>query len=190
MLIRNYIGSTGNVCTVRCRNNAVAGPFGGCFPVQQTDVDPTANTPQNIKTAQGIDATLAQVLSNQKDLPAAVQANANAGADGAKQNLAAVEAILGISVTTSVFPQQTLALPDVSTDSSAPSATSETGNGNTNNRGQGRTGTGGNRGGNNNNGNNNNNNSNGNNRNSNNNRNNNNGNANKRSNLRWAWRMN
>ncbi|TVY85494.1 hypothetical protein LSUE1_G000215 [Lachnellula suecica] len=28
-------GSTGNVCTVRCRNAAVAGPFGGCFPVQQ-----------------------------------------------------------------------------------------------------------------------------------------------------------
>jgi hypothetical protein len=23
-------GSTGNICTVRCRNNAVAGPFGGC----------------------------------------------------------------------------------------------------------------------------------------------------------------
>jgi hypothetical protein len=34
----NCIGaSTGNICTVRCRNNAVAGPFGGCFAVQQTD---------------------------------------------------------------------------------------------------------------------------------------------------------
>jgi hypothetical protein len=30
-------GSTGNICTVRCRNNALAGPFGGCFAVQQTD---------------------------------------------------------------------------------------------------------------------------------------------------------
>ncbi|KAI1338849.1 hypothetical protein F5Y15DRAFT_99769 [Xylariaceae sp. FL0016] len=30
-------GSTGDICTVRCRNNAVAGPFGGCFPVQQTN---------------------------------------------------------------------------------------------------------------------------------------------------------
>ena len=29
--------STGNICTVRCRNNAIAGPFGGCFAVQQTD---------------------------------------------------------------------------------------------------------------------------------------------------------
>lgn len=34
----NCIGaSTGNICTVRCRNNAVAGPFGGCFAVQQID---------------------------------------------------------------------------------------------------------------------------------------------------------
>lgn len=34
----NCIGaSTGNICTIRCRNNAVAGPFGGCFAVQQTD---------------------------------------------------------------------------------------------------------------------------------------------------------
>jgi hypothetical protein len=34
----NCIGaSTGNICTVRCRNSAVAGPFGGCFAVQQTD---------------------------------------------------------------------------------------------------------------------------------------------------------
>ena len=24
--------STGNICTVRCRNNAVAGPFGGMIP--------------------------------------------------------------------------------------------------------------------------------------------------------------
>jgi hypothetical protein len=34
----NCIGaSTGDICTIRCRNNAVAGPFGGCFAVQQTD---------------------------------------------------------------------------------------------------------------------------------------------------------
>lgn len=34
----NCVGaSTGDICTVRCRNTAVAGPFGGCFPVQQTD---------------------------------------------------------------------------------------------------------------------------------------------------------
>jgi hypothetical protein len=34
----NCLGaSTGNICTVRCRNTAIAGPFGGCFAVQQTD---------------------------------------------------------------------------------------------------------------------------------------------------------
>ena len=34
----NCVGaSTGDICTVRCRNTAVAGPFGGCFPVQQID---------------------------------------------------------------------------------------------------------------------------------------------------------
>ncbi|KAH6680075.1 hypothetical protein F5X68DRAFT_33924 [Plectosphaerella plurivora] len=99
--------SAGNVCTVRCRNNALAGPFGGCFPVQQTDVTPKVNRPDNIDTAQALDLTLAQVAANQKDLPAAIQANANAGADGAKQNLAAVEAILKINPATSAFPQQT-----------------------------------------------------------------------------------
>ncbi|KAI8933318.1 hypothetical protein NX059_009943 [Plenodomus lindquistii] len=34
----NCLGaSTGNICTIRCRNTAIAGPFGGCFAVQQTD---------------------------------------------------------------------------------------------------------------------------------------------------------
>jgi hypothetical protein len=41
----NCIGaSTGNICTVRCRNTAVAGPFGGCFAVQQTDGTGRTNT--------------------------------------------------------------------------------------------------------------------------------------------------
>jgi hypothetical protein len=40
----NCVGaSTGDICTVRCRNTAVAGPFGGCFPVQQTDGTGRAN---------------------------------------------------------------------------------------------------------------------------------------------------
>ena len=75
--------------------------------MQQTDVTPRQNRPDNIETAQAIDATLAQVASNQQDLGAAIQANANAGTDEAKQNLAAVEAILNIAPTTSQFPQQT-----------------------------------------------------------------------------------
>jgi hypothetical protein len=41
----NCIGaSTGDICTVRCRNTAVAGPFGGCFAVQQTDGTGRTNT--------------------------------------------------------------------------------------------------------------------------------------------------
>jgi hypothetical protein len=41
----NCIGaSTGDICTVRCRNNAVAGPFGGCFAIQQTDGTGRKNT--------------------------------------------------------------------------------------------------------------------------------------------------
>ncbi|KAL8304866.1 hypothetical protein RB597_004125 [Gaeumannomyces tritici] len=28
-------GSTGDICIIRCRNTAQAGPFGGCIPVQQ-----------------------------------------------------------------------------------------------------------------------------------------------------------
>jgi hypothetical protein len=34
----NCIGaSTGDICTVRCRNTALAGPFGGCFAVRQVN---------------------------------------------------------------------------------------------------------------------------------------------------------
>jgi hypothetical protein len=29
--------SSGDICTVRCRNTALAGPFGGCFAVRQVD---------------------------------------------------------------------------------------------------------------------------------------------------------
>jgi hypothetical protein len=71
--------STGNVCTVRCRNNAVAGPFGGCFAVQQTDVKATANNPNTISTAQTLAGITQQIADNNKDLPVAVAAIQNAG---------------------------------------------------------------------------------------------------------------
>ncbi|KAM0613809.1 hypothetical protein ACHAP0_005246 [Verticillium nonalfalfae] len=112
--------STGNVCTVRCRNNAVAGPFGGCFPVQQTDIEPKVNTPANLASAQSLELTLAQTQNNQADLVKALEANANAGTDEAKQNLAAVEAILNINPTTKAAPVQTPDLP------AAPAASSST----------------------------------------------------------------
>jgi len=93
--------STGDICTVRCRNNAVAGPFGGCFPVQQVDTTPNVNTPANIKTALTNEEVEDQVLKNLAALPAAIEANANAGSSEAEQNAAAVEAILGTPVTQS-----------------------------------------------------------------------------------------
>lgn len=98
--------STGDICTVRCRNNAVAGPFGGCFAVQQTDTTPKVNTPGNIATADPLDLVLAQVAQNQQDLPAAIKANKNAGSSQAEQNAAAVNAILG-TPKTKAAPQQT-----------------------------------------------------------------------------------
>lgn len=75
--------STGNICTVHCRNNAIAGPFGGCFAVQQTDVAASANSANTITTAQTLKAIEAQVQENNVNLPVAVAANQAAGsADG------------------------------------------------------------------------------------------------------------
>ncbi|KAK0713152.1 hypothetical protein B0T26DRAFT_753294 [Lasiosphaeria miniovina] len=102
--------STGDICTVRCRNNAVAGPFGGCFAVQQTDTTPKVNTPENIATADSVDAVLSQVAVNLQDLPKAVKANQDAGSSQAEQNAAAVKAILGDNVVTKDFPTTTPAV--------------------------------------------------------------------------------
>ncbi|KAK1634251.1 hypothetical protein BDP81DRAFT_324910 [Colletotrichum phormii] len=97
--------STGNVCTVRCRNNAVAGPFGGCFAVQQTDVTPTQNTPQNIQTGAKLKGVLQQVQQDIVDFPAAAAANQK---DGTPEQLAATDAankVLGAPpVTVKEFP--------------------------------------------------------------------------------------
>lgn len=72
-------GSTGNICTVRCRNNALAGPFGGCFPVQQIDTNTKTNIASEITTSASKAAIEEQVQVDQKDLPAAIAANQNAG---------------------------------------------------------------------------------------------------------------
>ncbi|OTA89066.1 hypothetical protein M434DRAFT_79846 [Hypoxylon sp. CO27-5] len=115
--------SAGNVCTVRCRNNAAAGPFGGCFPVQQVDVEPKQNTPANIDTSLSLEKVFAQVAQDQADLPAAVAAIQNAGSDEALQNVAVVSSILGQSITSLPASVQT---PSVITGKA--SATSAAGN--------------------------------------------------------------
>ncbi|KAF1997020.1 hypothetical protein P154DRAFT_556009 [Amniculicola lignicola CBS 123094] len=90
----NCIGaSTGDICTVRCRNNAVAGPFGGCVAVQQTDgTGRTNTTAAAVDTAQTLSGILAQVEQNKKDLPAAIAANQVAAPD--TQGAAAISALV------------------------------------------------------------------------------------------------
>ncbi|CAM1500452.1 Fc.00g096140.m01.CDS01 [Cosmosporella sp. VM-42] len=99
--------STGNVCTVRCRNNALAGPFGGCFAVQQVDTTEKTNTPAKINTAQTLGAVLDQVQQNQADFEVSVKANQDAGSDSAEQNKAAVDALLGNTIVSGSFTQET-----------------------------------------------------------------------------------
>ncbi|GME35348.1 hypothetical protein GTA08_BOTSDO03889 [Neofusicoccum parvum] len=88
--------STGNICTVRCRNNALAGPFGGCFAVQQTDnagrvQDQAAG---DITTAQTLDGISKQIQVNQQDFETAIAANQAAGAAGGGAGAAAAEALI------------------------------------------------------------------------------------------------
>jgi hypothetical protein len=90
-------GSTGNICTVRCRNNAQAGPFGGCFPVQQTDITPNVNSANTITTAQTLEGVDNQIAENQIDLPVAIAANQNAGSGTAVQGLAAANGMFCLS---------------------------------------------------------------------------------------------
>ncbi|RDW94430.1 hypothetical protein BP5796_00193 [Coleophoma crateriformis] len=105
--------STGNVCTVRCRNNAVAGPFGGCFAVQQTDTTANVNSANQITTSQSLAAVQAQILQNQKDLPVAVEMNQNQGTTEALAAAVVANNLAGHSVTTTAFPTQTLAIENI-----------------------------------------------------------------------------
>ncbi|KAI0540545.1 hypothetical protein GGR58DRAFT_460929 [Xylaria digitata] len=82
--------SAGNVCTVRCRN---ANNFGGCFAVQQTDVEPSENDPTTIETIQQLDNVLKQVQQNVADLPAALEGIAEASQEPADQGTTVVEKI-------------------------------------------------------------------------------------------------
>ncbi|KAH8772199.1 hypothetical protein BGZ57DRAFT_740882, partial [Hyaloscypha finlandica] len=105
--------STGNVCTVRCRNNAVAGPFGGCFAVQQTDVTPTANSANQITTAQTLADVTEQIAENNVDLPVAIAANQQQGTAAQIQANEAVKVLLGLTVTSKAAAVQTLAVENV-----------------------------------------------------------------------------
>ncbi|KAI0452656.1 hypothetical protein F5B21DRAFT_326112 [Xylaria acuta] len=166
--------SAGNVCTVRCRNNALAGPFGGCFPVQQVDVEPTVLKSADVDTELSLDKINKQVAQDIQDLPAALEANQVDGSDDGLKNAAIVSKLLQETVVSSAAPTQTQGQADTATSTAADAvATSDSGRGN--NQGDRFGNNQGNRFGNNNNNNNNNN------TNSNNNNNNTNSNNNKRS---------
>ncbi|KAH9892167.1 hypothetical protein F4778DRAFT_327867 [Xylariomycetidae sp. FL2044] len=100
--------SAGNVCTVRCRNNALAGPFGGCFPVQQVDTEASVNTASKITTAATLEKVQAQVQQDIQDLPAAIEANNNAGSDEQLSAKAVVSSLLQQSIVSSEAPTQTV----------------------------------------------------------------------------------
>jgi len=81
--------STGDVCTVRCRN---AQEFGGCFAVQQTDTKASENTPKNIVAAATLDQVNKQVAVDQKDFEVSVNAIASSGL--ADQGTAVADALI------------------------------------------------------------------------------------------------
>ncbi|EHL00673.1 hypothetical protein M7I_3417 [Glarea lozoyensis 74030] len=104
----NCVGaSTGNVCTVRCRNNAVAGPFGDCFAVQQIDNTPTVNSAEQIPTAQTFDGINKQISQNNVDLAAAVDGNQKAGTAENVAAKAVADDLAGLAVTSVAAPVQT-----------------------------------------------------------------------------------
>ncbi|TLS24782.1 hypothetical protein PpBr36_08438 [Pyricularia pennisetigena] len=97
-------GSTGNICTIRCRNTAQAGPFGGCIAVQQADKKGNVNTPQNIKTATSKKDNEAQTKQNNKDLKDANNFLAQQGSDQGKKQLAEVASIAPEKIVQASFP--------------------------------------------------------------------------------------
>lgn len=88
------------MCTVRCFNAAAAGPFGGCFAVQQTDTAASDNSANTIDTAQTLDGVLQQVNQNQKDLTKAIKGN-NDAAVVDEQGVSIADELLGVDSTAS-----------------------------------------------------------------------------------------
>ncbi|KAF1936609.1 hypothetical protein EJ02DRAFT_470317 [Clathrospora elynae] len=136
----NCIGaSTGNICTVRCRNNAVAGPFGGCVAVQQTDGTGRGNdkAASSVKTAQTLQGISAQILQNVKDLPVAIAANQAAGAAGGNAGASAISALVTATVDPNAKATQTAAAGNGNGNQNGNQNGKGKGKGNGNNAGQG-----------------------------------------------------
>lgn len=130
-LTQHKTASTGNICTVRCRNNALAGPFGGCFAVQQTDTNEKTNVASEISTSAKLKAVQSQIQQNKVDLADAVAANQ---VDGTKAQLDVTESnnkLLGVSVVSKAAAVQTPAA--VSNAAGAATTTAAASNNNNNN---------------------------------------------------------
>ncbi|KAH7419060.1 hypothetical protein BKA64DRAFT_633762 [Cadophora sp. MPI-SDFR-AT-0126] len=126
-------GSTGNICTVRCRNNAQAGPFGGCFAVQQTDTTPNQNSANTIATAATLPAVLAQVQQDQLDLDAANKANQVSGQGAAALKAAGAE----LPIVSKAAEVQTLSRENINGAAATPAASATAGAGNAKGAGKG-----------------------------------------------------
>lgn len=91
IIAKSRTASTGNICTVRCRNNALAGPFGGCFAVQQSDGAGRTNTSAAaVNTAASLTDIQDQVNIDQADIGAALAAHDSAVAAGQDPSLAEI----------------------------------------------------------------------------------------------------
>ncbi|KAK8090524.1 hypothetical protein PG994_000029 [Apiospora phragmitis] len=100
-----YGASPGNICTIRCRNNAIAGPFGGCFAVQQTDVEPTVNTAKSVKTFKDGAGIVKQIQGNLKDLANGKAANVQQGLLDANSADAHANKELLASIQSNIYPE-------------------------------------------------------------------------------------
>ncbi|KAK7913999.1 hypothetical protein PG985_011702 [Apiospora marii] len=130
--------STGNICTVRCRNNAQAGPFGGCFPVKQANKNAQTNNAKTIPTKSNIAAVSAQLAQDKKDFNDAVAANQNAGTPEAQAADKVVKAMLA-PVSSGTFPTQTVPV-ELGSAATAPANNNNNNNNNGGNRGGNRGG--------------------------------------------------
>lgn len=122
--------STGNICTVRCRNSAIAGPFGGCFAVQQVDVQPTVNTPTsaNVNSYKDGKGIVAQLATNLKNLENSKQAVSKQGLVDQLYNDAHAKAVLQASVGLNQYPTGVVAPAATATLSQSSTTTSSNSN--------------------------------------------------------------
>lgn len=123
-------GSTGNICTIRCRNNALAGPFGGCIAVQQAGAAAKTNVASKISSAATKSEVDAQVKQDKQDLAGAIAANQDFGSNQQVQAQAAVKAAIGPSIVSKQAAVQTPAV--AATNSGNAKANGKAGKGNAN----------------------------------------------------------